>query len=200
MLAGFTKMNHTLKEHNKHLPPPPPSAPILAPRPDGLPLDQDWSVEEHPPDPEPEPPDTPPQAEQPIEQPTRKSTRIRRPTKDMLDSVAQQDLEFYDFHRDYYVPQTVAFNATEDKSQVYYEALHEEDYKIQKSVSDPIAFSAAAQKDTMYYHQAMKCPNKAQFKKVIRKEFNDHTNRNTGKLRLSMTFLMVRRSLIQCGS
>ena len=48
----------------------------------------------------------------------------------MLDSVAQQDLEFHDFHRDFYVPQTVAFNATEDKSQVYYEALHEEDYKI----------------------------------------------------------------------
>ena len=118
----------------------------------------------------------------------------------MLDSVAQQDLEFYNLHRDYYVPKTVAFNATEDKSQVYYETLHEEDSKIQKLSADSIAFSAAAQKDTMCYHQAMKCPNKTQFKKVIRKEFNDHTNRNTGKLRLSMTFLMVRRSLIQCGS
>ena len=96
----------------------------------------------------------------------------------MLDSVAQQDLEFHDFHRDCYVPQTVTINTTEDKSQVYYEALHEEDYKIQELLADPIAFSTAAEKDTMYYHQAMKCSDKAQFKKAMRKDFNDHTNRN----------------------
>ena len=100
----------------------------------------------------------------------------------MLDSVAQQDLEFHDFHRDYYVPQTVAFDATEDKSQVYYEALHEEDYKIQTLLEDPIVFSVAAEKDTMYYHQAMKCLDKAQFKKAMRKEFNDHTNRKHWKI------------------
>ena len=60
MLAVFTKMNHTLKERNKPLPPPPPTSPILAPLPDGLPQDQDWPAEEHPSDPEPEPPDNPP--------------------------------------------------------------------------------------------------------------------------------------------
>jgi len=45
-------------------------------------------------------------------------------------------------------------------------------------LADSIAFSAAAEKDTMYYHQAMKFSDKAQFKKAMRKEFNDHTNRN----------------------
>ena len=84
MLAGFTKMNHEVKERNRHLPPPPPTSPILAPITDSLPQDQEWPAENHPPDPEPEPPDNPPQAEQPIEQPPRRSTRIRRPTKDML--------------------------------------------------------------------------------------------------------------------
>ena len=104
MLAGFTKRNHEVKERNKHLPPPPPTSPILAPITDSLPQDQEWPAEDHPPDPELEPHDNPPQAEQPIEQPLRRSTRIRRPTKDMLDSVAQQDLDFHDFHRDFYVP------------------------------------------------------------------------------------------------
>ena len=83
MLVGFTKMNHQLKERNKHLPPP--TSPLLASITDSLPQDQKWPAEDHPPDPEPEPPDNPPQAEQPIEQPPRRSTRIRRPTKDMLD-------------------------------------------------------------------------------------------------------------------
>ena len=66
--------------------------------------------------------------------------------------------------------------------QSYYEALHEEDYKIQELSADPISFSAAAEKDTMYYHQAMKCSDKAQFKRTMKKEFNDHTNRKHWKI------------------
>ena len=161
MLAGFTKMNHTLKERNTHLPPPPPTSPILAPLPATLPQDHDWPAEDCPPNQELEPPNTLPQAEQPVGQPTRRSTQITRPTKDMIDSVAQQDLEFHDIYRNDYVPQTVVFIATDDKSQVYYEALHEEDCKIQELLADPIAFSAAEEKYMMYYYQAIKCPDKA---------------------------------------
>ena len=177
MLAEFTKMKDTIKERKQNLPPPPPTSIILVPLQDSLPQDEEWPAENHPPDPEPELPDTPPQANQPIEQPTRRSTRIRRPTKEMLDSVVQQDLEFHDFHRDYYVPQTVAFNTIEGKSQICYEAFYEEDYNIQELLADSIAFSAEVEKDTMYYHQAMKCPDKSQFKRAMTKEFNDHTNR-----------------------
>ena len=63
MLAGFTKKNHQLKERSKHLPPPPPTSPILSPNTDSLPQDHQWPAEDHPPDPEPEPPDNPPQAD-----------------------------------------------------------------------------------------------------------------------------------------
>ena len=44
-------------------------------------------------------------------------------------------------------------------------------------LADPITFSAAVEKDTMYYHQAMKYPDKVQFKRAMRKEYNDDTNR-----------------------
>jgi hypothetical protein len=42
----------------------------------------------------------------------------------------------------------------------YYDAMHEDDYKMQDDMMDPIAFLAhTSDPDTMYYHQAMKQPD-----------------------------------------
>ena len=47
---------------------------------------------------------------------------------------------------------------------VYYDAMHEDDYKIQDVMQDPIAFVATSDEDTMYYHQAMNQPDAKEFK------------------------------------
>ena len=36
--------------------------------------------------------------------------------------------------------------------------MHEDDYKLQNEFEDPIAFFNVTEKDTLYYHQAMKVP------------------------------------------
>jgi hypothetical protein len=41
-------------------------------------------------------------------------------------------------------------------------------------MTDPIAFLAKTDEDTMYFHQAMKAPNRDEFAKAIFKEMNDH--------------------------
>jgi hypothetical protein len=61
----------------------------------------------------------------------------------------------------------------------YYEALHEDDYKLQDDMSDPIAFlSHHSDPDTMYFHEAVKQPDREEFIKAIIKEINDHIDRN----------------------
>jgi hypothetical protein len=78
--------------------------------------------------------------------------RIRKPTRRMQESLEQRDIAF----------------------QSYYEAMHEEDYLLQDEMLNPIAFLAGSNEDTMYFHQAMKAPDRNQFKKAIVKEVNDH--------------------------
>jgi hypothetical protein len=52
--------------------------------------------------------------------------------------------------------------------------MHGDEYRIQDEMADPIAFLAKADEDTMYFHQAMKAPDKKEFVKAIVKEMNDH--------------------------
>ena len=63
----------------------------------------------------------------------------------------------------------------------YYDALHQDDYRTQDKMNDPIAFLASCKKsgdpDTLYYHQAMAAPDSAEFKDSMLKEFHDHCNR-----------------------
>ena len=82
------------------------------------------------------------------EQPLRRSNRTRIPTTKFLQNVSQQHLTFE--------PQTIAFNS-------YYEAMHEDDYELQDQMTDPIAFLATNNKDTLYYHEAMKAPDWEEF-------------------------------------
>ena len=64
----------------------------------------------------------------------------------------------------------------------YYEVLHEEDYHIQDSMDDPLAFKASGDPDTMYYHEAMLAPDKREFLHAIVKEVNAHIENNHWEL------------------
>ena len=88
----------------------------------------------------------------------RRSTRTRRPT--------ERFIETYD-----------AFMTSLDDPSSYYDALHQDDYKIQDEMMNSVAFLAKTDEDTMYYHQAMKAHDKVEFLKAMVKEFNDYATR-----------------------
>jgi hypothetical protein len=95
--------------------------------------------------------------------PLRRSTRMRRPTERYLEYLEQQNMAF-------------AANADEDEEveEAYYDALHEEDYRIQDEIKDPAAFISATDEGTMYYDQAKRPPNRQHFVEAAVKEVNDH--------------------------
>ena len=74
--------------------------------------------------------------------PLRRSTRTRQPTRDILDRISQQDLEFHDFYGDTCTPRTIAFNTD---NQVYYKSIHEDNYKLQNELEIPITFLASTE-------------------------------------------------------
>jgi hypothetical protein len=57
-----------------------------------------------------------------------------------------------------------------------YELFGDREYDIQDRASDPIAFSATSDPDTMYWHQAMQEPDKAEFLKAAVSEVKSHGN------------------------
>jgi len=59
-------------------------------------------------------------------------------------------------------------------SAAYYKAMHEDDYRLQDAMADPIAFMASASPDTLYFDEAIKQPDRKEFIKAIIKEVNDH--------------------------
>ena len=71
-----------------------------------------------------------------------------------------------------------SFKSIIEEPEEYYEALHEDDYILQDEMKDPIAFKASSDPDNMYYHQAIKAPDKDEFLRAIIKEINDHTEGN----------------------
>ena len=97
--------------------------------------------------------------------PLRRSMRVKKPSRRLLDSIDLQDLNF-----DPVGPHTISFSS-------YFEALHQDDYKFQDDIVDPIAFQATLDKDTLYYHQAMKADDSQQFKKAMKTELDAHSHR-----------------------
>jgi hypothetical protein len=69
----------------------------------------------------------------------------------------------------------VAFSA-------YYKAMHQEDYLLQDEMMNPVAFMASSNQDTMYFHQAMKAPDRKQFMQAVIKEVNDHIENKNWEL------------------
>ena len=102
----------------------------------------------------------------------RRSSRIRKPTAKLQDSVEMGLLQ--------------GFNAESYQDEVYYDALHQDEYFIQDQMADPIAFLSTMKKksdpDTMYYHQAMAAPDRKEFQKAMLKEFRDHCEREHWEL------------------
>jgi uncharacterized protein with ParB-like and HNH nuclease domain len=65
----------------------------------------------------------------------------------------------------------------------YYSALHSDDYRIQEETKDPIAFLAkTADRDEFHYGDAMKQPDKKEFKSAMLLEFKDHITRGNFKI------------------
>ena len=114
------------------------------------PLDGDPTMDISPPSPTP---------------PLRRSMRVQQSTRRFLDSVAQQDLNF-----DSVGPQTIFFSS-------YFDALHQDDYKLQDDLVNPIACQATLAKDTLHYSQAMKVDDSKQFKNAMKIEFDAHSHR-----------------------
>jgi hypothetical protein len=93
----------------------------------------------------------------------RRSTRTRRPTARYQQYLEQRNLAF-----------AAEMSEAADIDEAYYDALHEDDYRIQDDMKDPVAFMSAKDEDTMYFDQAMKAPDKQNFVEAIVKEVNDH--------------------------
>jgi hypothetical protein len=61
-----------------------------------------------------------------------------------------------------------------DVDEAYYDVLHEDDYRIQDDMKDPVALISSTDEDTMYVDQAMKAPDKQKLVKLSSKKVNDH--------------------------
>jgi hypothetical protein len=58
-----------------------------------------------------------------------------------------------------------------------YKIFAQQEYHIQDRASEPIAFSAASNSDTMYWwHQAMQQPGKGEFLNVVVSEVKSHVD------------------------
>jgi hypothetical protein len=57
-----------------------------------------------------------------------------------------------------------------------YEVLANQEYDVQDGASDPISFSATSDPDTMYWHQAMQQPDKAEFLNAAEAEVKSHVD------------------------
>ena len=90
----------------------------------------------------------------------KQSTRVGILTRKMLDSIAQEHLVFSTFT---------------DKG-------HAQDYLIQQATTDPIAFKANTDPDTLYYHEAIAASDADNFTDAIIKDVDAHCERNHLKL------------------
>jgi hypothetical protein len=86
--------------------------------------------------------------------------QVQKPTQRMQESREQRGITF----------------------SAYYDAMHEADYLLQDEMMNPVAFITFSNQDTMYFHQAMKAPDRKQFTQAIIKEVNDHIENKNWEL------------------
>ena len=69
-----------------------------------------------------------------------------------------------------------AFSAVQyqREEQQYYESMHQEDYKIQENMQDPLSYLDSSDPDIMYFNQAMKQPDHKEFLNTAIREVNSH--------------------------
>ena len=105
--------------------------------------------------------------ENPVTSISNRSGRKRKRTQALQDAI-DQGLGITSFKSE----------IEEDEHEKYYEVMHEDDYKLQDDMLDPIAFKATGNPDDLYYHQALKEPDKEDFLKAIVTEINNHIEGN----------------------
>jgi hypothetical protein len=86
--------------------------------------------------------------------------QVQKPTQRMQESREQRGITF----------------------SAYYDAMHEADYLLQDEMMNPVAFITFSNQDTMYFHQAMKAPDRKQFTQAIIKEVNNHIENKNWEL------------------
>ena len=108
---------------------------------------------------------------------TTRSGRKIKPTSKLMETLSRGDYTAFE--------STFIDGSDETNLEIYYDALHQDDYKLQEKMKDPIAFLAnmEKEKDTMYYHEAMKQRDKEEFQKAMETEFKEHTRRKHWELR-----------------
>ena len=74
----------------------------------------------------------------------------------------------------YFVESIFFHRYNEEDFETYYNAVHQDYYKVQDEMSDPIPFIEKYEANTMYYHQAIK--------QTYQKQSNEHTERNHRKV------------------
>ena len=68
----------------------------------------------------------------------------------------------------------VAWEVLYDQDEFKVKLTQDDQFIVQGRLSNPIRFTASADPDIMYYHQAMKEPNHEQFRRSVQKEIQDH--------------------------
>jgi hypothetical protein len=78
-----------------------------------------------------------------------RSTRTRRQTDRYQPYMEQRHMAF-----------AAELSEVADVDESYYEVLHEDDYRIQDDMKDPVVSISSTKEDTIYYDQAMRAPDK----------------------------------------
>ena len=107
------------------------------------------------------------------EAPIRTSSRRWKASARALESREQESLNW-----------NTVFTAAQDQQedQQYYEAMHQDYYKIQDYMQDPLAYLSSSDPDMMYFDQAMKQPDCKEFLNVAIREVNSHCEHKHWKL------------------
>ena len=66
----------------------------------------------------------------------------------------------------------------EQEEQLYYESMHQDSYKIQDNMQDPMVYLANYDLDTMYFDQKMKHPYRKEFLNAAIIEVINHCQTN----------------------
>lgn len=127
---------------------------------------------------------TPPGAQQSdpveIEQVRTRAGRTIRPTQRMRESYMQRAWACWS-----------ATTNEDTKRSDQYAVFENREYEIQQNAADPLCFAATADPDTMYLHQAMKEPDKAQFLQAMKDEVESHLK--------NKHFVIIKREAVPKG-
>jgi hypothetical protein len=117
----------------------------------------------------------------------RRWSRRHKPTRRLIESQEQAkhgsaDMRAYLANKSH--PSDCVCSSNEGATNDYDTDIYhgEDEYEIQRNMSDPIAFAASSDPDIMYLHEAMREPDKKQFVQAMIDEVTTHTERGHWKI------------------